>query len=93
MAYFLDGATYIYMVASPQVVIAAWALKLIDDRANVEKFVKLRDEMALDAYVFTREGWRQSRVYSIYDGHPPETSSDEEDDFGDDEFSDDEFGD
>jgi len=89
MAYFLDGATYIYLVASPQVVIGAWALKFIDERANVEKFVKLRDEMALDAYVFTREGWRQSRVYNIYDGHPPEISADDsEDDFGDDEFGD-----
>ncbi|MDX8382356.1 MAG: VacJ family lipoprotein [Ghiorsea sp.] len=89
MSYFLDGATYLYLVASPQVVLAAWALKLTDDRANIEDFVKLRDQMALDAYVFVREGWRQSRIYNIYDGHPPAPEqSDEEDDFVDDEFDD-----
>jgi len=81
MSYFLDGATYLYMVASPQVVLAAWALKITDDRANIEDFVKLRDQMALDAYVFVREGWRQSRIYNIYDGNPPAPIQTEEDEW------------
>ncbi len=88
MGYALDGATYFYMVMNPPAVIAATALKYINDRANIEDFVKMRDEMALDAYVFVREGWRQSRLYSIYDGHPPAPQSTEEDDFEDDEFAD-----
>ena len=87
MGYYLDGATYFYMVMNPPIAIAATALKYINDRANIEDFVKMRDEMALDAYVFVREGWRQSREYRIYDGHPPAPQSSEDDDF-EDEFAD-----
>ena len=95
MSYFLDGATYFYLVANAPITIGVTALKYINDRANVEDFVKLRDEMALDPYVFVREGWRQSRTYNIYDGHPPASaaSDGEDDDFEDDEFADDEFDD
>jgi len=96
LAYFLDGATYLTAVISPEAAIGAWVIKYVNDRANIEDFVKMRDEMALDAYVFVREGWRQSRIYSIYDGHPPaQSSSDEDDDFGDDfdDDFDDEFDD
>ncbi|MDX8387745.1 MAG: VacJ family lipoprotein [Ghiorsea sp.] len=88
MSYFLDGATYLFMVMSPEAAIATTALKYVDQRANVEQFVKMRDEMALDAYVFVREGWRQNREYQIYDGNPPvKTQSLEDDEFGD-EFED-----
>jgi len=92
MSYMLDGASYFYMVMNPPAVIAATTLKYINDRANIEDLVQMRDEMALDAYVFVREGWRQSRIYNIYDGHPPAPQSTEDDDF-DDEFADDEFDD
>ncbi len=85
MAYFLDGATYMSAFLSPAATVGAYALKYIDQRANVEDFVKLRDELALDPYIFVREGWRQSRIYSIYDGHPPEPPK-SIDDFGKDEF-------
>ncbi len=87
MEYLLDGSTYLVMVMSPEAALAAVALKYIDERANIEDFVKLRDEMALDAYVFVREGWRQSREYRIYDGHPPAQPKSEDDDF-EDEFAD-----
>lgn len=90
MAYFIDGATYLAYVMSPQVALATRVLKYIDERANVEDFVKLRDELALDPYIFVREGWRQSREYRIYDGHPPAKPdpSAEDDEFAD-EFDDD----
>jgi phospholipid-binding lipoprotein MlaA len=94
ISYLLDGATYFYMVANAPITLGVTALKYINDRANIEDFVKLRDELALDPYIFVREGWRQSRINSIYDGNPPAPqASDGEDDFGDDEFDDDEFGD
>jgi len=88
MAYFLDGATYFFMVANAPIVIGVTTLKYINDRAKIEDFVKMRDEMALDAYVFVREGWRQSRVYNIYDGHPPAPVRTEDDEFGDDFYDD-----
>ncbi len=95
MSYFLDGATYFFVVANTPIAIGGTVLKYVNDRANIEDFVKLRDEMALDPYVFVREGWRQSRIYNIYDGHPPASASsdDEDDDFEDDDFADDEFDD
>ncbi|MDX8384046.1 MAG: VacJ family lipoprotein [Ghiorsea sp.] len=88
MDFFLDGATYLSVVLSPEATIAATALKYINQRANVEELVKMRDEMAMDAYVFTREAWRQSREYHVYDGFPPAPVSDGEDDAFADEFED-----
>jgi phospholipid-binding lipoprotein MlaA len=35
----------------------------------------MRDEMALDPYIFTREAWRQNREYLIHDGNPPAKKS------------------
>ena len=95
LAYALDGATYFSLVANAPITIGLTALKYINDRANIEDFVKMRDEMALDAYVFVREGWRQSRVYRIYDGNPPaQQSTEDDDDFDDfDDDFDDEFED
>ena len=59
-----DVLTY---VAAP-----AWVLlDLVDTRANLDPAVRIRDESALDPYVFTREAYRQRRTFLIHDGHPP----------------------
>ncbi|MDQ6989248.1 MAG: VacJ family lipoprotein [Mariprofundaceae bacterium] len=89
MEYVLDGATYLSLVLSPEAVIGVTILKYVDIRANLEDAVNMRDAMALDAYVFTREAWRQSREYSIYDGHPPASVSQDDDDEFSDDFDDD----
>ncbi|MEX2517238.1 MAG: VacJ family lipoprotein [Gammaproteobacteria bacterium] len=47
------------------------ALGIINTRANVLEATRLRDEAALDAYVFTREAYLQRRNYLIFDGNPP----------------------
>jgi phospholipid-binding lipoprotein MlaA len=44
---------------------------LISDRARVEGAIRLRDETALDPYVFQREGFLQRRRSLIFDGNPP----------------------
>ncbi|MEX0951153.1 MAG: MlaA family lipoprotein, partial [Gammaproteobacteria bacterium] len=44
---------------------------IINTRANVLEATRLRDEAALDAYVFTREAYLQRRNYLIFDGNPP----------------------
>ena len=54
-------------------------LDLVDARANLDSAIRLRDESALDPYVFTREAYRQRRSFLIHDGNPPL------DDFEDDE--------
>ena len=46
-------------------------LELVDTRAHLASAVRIRDETALDPYVFTREAYRQRRTFLIHDGNPP----------------------
>jgi phospholipid-binding lipoprotein MlaA len=58
---------------SSVVTIPVGALGAINERANFLEATRLRDEAALDPYVFTREAYRQKRLSEIYDGEiPPE---------------------
>jgi len=76
---------------APYITIPAAALKYVDERALLLSASDMRDEMALDPYVFTREAWRQRREYLIYDGNPPVKALSEDDGFegGDFDFEDD----
>jgi ABC-type transporter lipoprotein component MlaA len=47
------------------------ALRVLDTRARLKTATRVRDEAALDPYVFTREAYRQRRQFLIYDGNPP----------------------
>ncbi len=51
--------------------IALKSVEVIDTRARVDAAVKLRDEAAIDPYIFQREAYRQRRRSLIYDGNPP----------------------
>ena len=57
-------------------------LDLVDTRAHLDAAVRMRDEAALDPYVFTREAYRQRRTFLIHDGHPPPRGLDEDADDG-----------
>jgi len=39
--------------------------------------MRIRDEAALDPYLFVREGFLQQRKHLIYDGDPPPESYDD----------------
>ncbi len=67
------------------VVLPLTALNAINTRANLLEASRVRDQAALDPYVFTREAWRQRREFLIYDGNPPAY---ELDDFLDDDDAD-----
>ncbi len=72
---------------APSITIPLAVLKYTDLRARLNDAADMRDDMALDPYLFTRDAWRQHRVYQIYDGHPPEVkqySSEDDDPFADD---------
>ena len=47
------------------------ALGLVDMRARLSGPMKVRDEAALDPYIFVREAYLQRRIYLIHDGNPP----------------------
>ncbi|GAV20884.1 phospholipid-binding lipoprotein MlaA [Mariprofundus micogutta] len=80
-------------VLAPQVTIPVAVLKYVDKRAQLLDASNARDELALDPYIFTREAWRQNRIYKIYDGNPPKQEStddgwEEDEDWSEDEFDD-----
>lgn len=57
-------------------------LEIIDARANLADAIELRDESAVDPYIFTREAYRQRRNFLVHDGNPP---LDDFDDFDEEE--------
>lgn len=52
-------------------------LSIIDRRARLAGPMRIRDQAALDPYLFVREGFLQQRKHLIYDGDPPPESFDE----------------
>jgi phospholipid-binding lipoprotein MlaA len=52
------------------------AMSVVDARARLDSAIRLRDESALDSYIFTREAYRQSRRDKVYDGDPPDDAFD-----------------
>lgn len=53
-------------------------LRIIDVRASLLSAGKLLDEIALDKYVFVRDGYLTRRRSQVYDGEPPATRDDED---------------
>lgn len=82
-----DGLFWASFFISPYISIPLAVVKYIDKRARLLEASDIRDELALDPYVFTREAWRQNREYLIYDGNPPQAEA--TDDGWDDDFEDD----
>jgi len=54
-------------------------LQLIDVRAGLLKAGRIVDEIALDKYVFIRDGYLARRRSLVYDGEPPELPDDSPD--------------
>jgi len=75
-----DGLFWAGLFIAPHVTIPLAVLKYIDKRARLLDASDMRDELALDPYLFTREAWRQNRDYLIHDGNPPAKESSGEDD-------------
>lgn len=74
---------YAGTVVSTAVVAPITVLSIIDRRARLSGPMRVRDQAALDPYLFVREGFLQQRKHLIYDGDPPPESFE---DFADDDF-------
>jgi phospholipid-binding lipoprotein MlaA len=61
-------------------------LAVVDKRARHAEEIRLRDQAALDPYLFTREAYWQHRENLVFDGKPPVETYDNL--FIDDELSD-----
>jgi len=68
--------TGIYLVGAP-VTMPLGARDVIQKRARLSGPMQLRDEAALDPYLFVRDGYLQQRKHLIYDGDPPPESYEE----------------
>lgn len=79
--------TNVLFLASASVSIPLSALDIVNTRAQLEDAIALRDESAVDPYLFVREAYLQRREYLVYDGNPPlldyDDAFDDFDDFDD----------
>lgn len=66
-----------FFYASGLVFLPVTALNAINTRASLLEASSLRDEAAVDPYVFTREAFLQQREYLVYDGNPPTSDFDD----------------
>jgi len=66
-----DPLFWASLVLAPAVSIPLTVLISVDKRSQLLDASDMRDELALDPYIFTREAWRQNREYNIHDGNPP----------------------
>ncbi len=83
----LSGLFWASIFLAPEITIPLSVFNYIDKRSRLLDASDMRDELALDPYIFTREAWRQNREYLIYDGNPPAkpASTGGGDEWGDDE--------
>lgn len=63
--------TNVFFYVGAPVTIPVGIVGFVDRRARADKAIRLRDETAVEPYVFTREAYFQHRNFLIYDGHPP----------------------
>ncbi|SOD40487.1 MlaA family lipoprotein [Nitrosovibrio sp. Nv4] len=68
---------YAGTVASTAIVGPVTVLSIIDKRARLSGPMRVRDQAALDPYLFVREGFLQQRKHLIYDGDPPPETYDD----------------
>jgi phospholipid-binding lipoprotein MlaA len=97
VSFFTDALFYASYVISGPVMIPLVFLRVVDKRARLSGPMKIRDQSALDPYLFVREAYTQQREFLIHDGNPPTDRYDhlhidieEVDDDDNDEKSDDE---
>ena len=61
----------ISLVSPASATVALSSVNAVDTRSELLKTTDLRDQLALDPYIFTRESYYQWRQNRIYDGDPP----------------------
>lgn len=67
----------LFYISSAAVFAPIGILGIIDKRARLSGSMLIRDQAALDAYLFVREASLQQRKHQIYDGNPPPESYDD----------------
>jgi phospholipid-binding lipoprotein MlaA len=65
-----------FVIGAP-VTVPLSALGVIQKRARLSGPMRIRDEAALEPYLFVRDSYLQQRKHVIYDGNPPPESYDD----------------
>ncbi|MDT7043929.1 VacJ family lipoprotein [Candidatus Nitronereus thalassa] len=63
--------TNILFYVSNPVAVPVAVLGFIDKRSRFDQAIQIRNEVAVEPYLFTREAYLQHRNFLIYDGNPP----------------------
>ncbi len=77
VSFFSNVLFYAGTFVSSGVMAPITILGIIDKRARLSGPMRVRDQAALDPYLFVREGFLQQRKHLIYDGDPPPESYDD----------------
>ncbi len=67
----VSAVTNILFYVSSPVVAPVAILGFVDKRSRFDQAIKIRNELAVEPYLFTREAYIQHRNFLIYDGDPP----------------------
>jgi len=67
----VSAVTNILFYVTNPVVVPVAVLGFIDQRSRFDQAIQIRNEMAVEPYLFTREAYIQHRNFLIYDGDPP----------------------
>lgn len=62
---------YAGFIVSAPVAVPLGILAVVDKRARVAEDLRIRDQAALDPYLFVREAYWQQRQHLVFDGKPP----------------------
>ncbi len=71
VSFFTDALFFASYVISGPALVPLLFLRVVDKRARLSGPMKIRDQSALDPYLFVREGYLQQREFLIHDGNPP----------------------
>lgn len=71
IGFFTDALFYASYAISGPALVPILFLRVVDKRARLAGPMKIRDESALDPYLFVREAYTQQREFLIHDGNPP----------------------
>lgn len=67
----VSAVTNILFYVSNPVAVPVAVLGFIDKRSRFDQAIQVRNEIAVEPYLFTREAYVQHRNFLIYDGDPP----------------------
>lgn len=76
-SFFTDGMFFLAYALSGPALLPLVVLRVIDKRSKLVGPMKVRDQSALDPYLFVREAFLQQRAFLVHDGKLPTTLYDQ----------------